>query len=90
MTDMSAAPEHARAGGRQTLIDGYDLVAALDRAAGNQVTTISAPAGSGKPRCYAHGPHRRGRDGRVAFLSVRPGQHDAQLFWLALLGAAAA
>jgi hypothetical protein len=56
MTDMSAAPERARAGGRQTLIDGYDLVAALDRAAGNQVTTISAPAGSGKPRCYAHGP----------------------------------
>jgi LuxR family transcriptional regulator, maltose regulon positive regulatory protein len=90
MTDMSAAPERARAGGRQTLIDGYDLVAALDCAAGNQVTTISAPAGSRKTSLLRAWAHRSGREGRVAFLSVRPGQHDAQLFWLALLGAATA
>jgi len=30
---------------------------------------------------------RSGQDRRIAFMSVRPGQHDAQLFWLALLGA---
>ncbi len=30
---------------------------------------------------------RSGQDPRIAFMSVRPGQHDAQLFWLALLGA---
>jgi LuxR family maltose regulon positive regulatory protein len=89
MTDMSAAPERARAGSRQ-MIAGYDLVAALDRPAGNQVTIISAPAGSGKTSLLRAWTHRRGREGRVAFLSVRPGQHDAQLFWLALLGAAAA
>ncbi|MFF5294644.1 LuxR C-terminal-related transcriptional regulator [Paractinoplanes globisporus] len=67
-----------------TLIDRHDLMAALDGAAGRRVTVVSAPAGSGKTsllRAWAD------RQDRVAFLSVKPGQHDAQLFWLALLGA---
>jgi hypothetical protein len=73
MTDISAAPERARAGGRQTLIDRYDLVAALDRAAGNQVTIISAPAGSGKPSLLRVWAHRRGREGRVVPHDVETG-----------------
>jgi LuxR family maltose regulon positive regulatory protein len=69
------------------LIDRGDLVAALDRAAARKVTVISAPAGSGKTsllRAWAHGP---GPPGRLAVLQVQRGQHDAQQFWLALLGA---
>jgi LuxR family transcriptional regulator, maltose regulon positive regulatory protein len=72
---------------RQRLIDRHDLVAALDRAAEKRVTIISAPAGSGKTSLLRMWADQPGRDGRVAFLSVRPGQHDAQQFWLALLGA---
>ena len=70
------------------LIDRGDLVAALDRAAARKVTIISAPAGSGKTsllRAWAGGP---GRARRLAVLQVQRDQHDAQRFWLALLGAA--
>ena len=70
------------------LIDRGDLVAALDRAAARKVTIISAPAGSGKTsllRAWAGGP---GRPRRLAVLQVQRDQHDAQRFWLALLGAA--
>src|SRR5258706_11341449 len=87
MTDMSVAGGGTTGPVRKRLIDRHDLVAALDRAAEKRVTIVSAPAGSGKTsllRAWADGP---GRDRRIAFLSVRPGQHDAQLFWLALLGA---
>ena len=69
------------------LIDRDALVTALDQAAQKRVTVISAPAGSGKTsllRTWASRP-RAGR--RIAFLSVRPGQHDGQQFWLALLNA---
>ena len=69
------------------LIDRHDLVAALDRAAEKKVTVISAPAGSGKTSLLRLWCDSRARDRRVAFLSVRPGQDDAQLFWLTLLGA---
>ena len=69
------------------LIGRYDLVAALDRAAGKQVTIISAPAGSGKTSLLHEWAERAGQQRRIAFMSVSPGQHDAQLFWLALLGA---
>ena len=69
------------------LIERHDLVAALDRAAGKKVTVISAPAGSGKTSLLRLWCDRRARDRRVAFLTVRPGQDDAQLFWLTLLGA---
>ncbi|WP_327139800.1 LuxR C-terminal-related transcriptional regulator [Nocardia sp. NBC_01327] len=73
--------------GRSGLIDRRALVAALDRGTDKPVTIISAPAGSGKTsllRSWAEGP---GRTRRIAFVTVRPGQHDAQPFWLALLGA---
>jgi LuxR family maltose regulon positive regulatory protein len=75
------------------LIDRDDLVAALDKAARKRVTVISAPAGSGKTsllRAWASRPgpdHRPGPDRRIAFMSVRAGQHDRQQFWLALLDA---
>ena len=87
MIDMSAAPGRAAGAARQTLIDRHHLVAALDHAAGKRVTIISAPAGSGKTSLLHAWADRPGRDRRIAFLSVPPGQHDAQLFWLALLGA---
>jgi LuxR family maltose regulon positive regulatory protein len=69
------------------LINRHDLVAALDRAAEKTVTVISAPAGSGKTTLLRLWAARRGRDRRVAFMSVRPGQQDAQQFWLTLLAA---
>ena len=84
---MPASQGRTKARGGQTLIDRHDLVAALDRAAGHQVTIISAPAGSGKTSLLRAWAHRCCQDSRVAFLSVRPDQRDAQLFWLALLGA---
>ena len=52
-----------------------------------RVTIISAPAGSGKTSLLRAWAYRPGQERRTAFLSVRPDQHDAQLFWLALLGA---
>ena len=69
------------------LIDRPDLVAALDRAAEKKVTVISAPAGSGKTSLLRLWCERRAHDRRIAFMSVRPGQDDAQLFWRTLLGA---
>ncbi len=87
MTDISAAGGSAAGAARSGLIDRHDLVATLDRAAGKRVTIISAPAGSGKTSLLHAWADRPGRDRRIAFMSVQPGQHDAQLFWLALLGA---
>jgi len=72
---------------RPRLIDRHDLVAALDHAAEKKVTVISAPAGSGKTSLLRVWAGRAGQDRRIAFMSVRPDQHDAQLFWLTLLGA---
>jgi LuxR family transcriptional regulator, maltose regulon positive regulatory protein len=69
------------------LIDRDDLLAALDRAAARKVTIISASAGSGKTsllRAWAGRPDQRHR---LAVLQVQRDQHDAQLFWLALLSA---
>jgi LuxR family transcriptional regulator, maltose regulon positive regulatory protein len=69
------------------LIDRGDLLAALDRAAAKKVTIISAPAGSGKTsllRAWAHRPDQRYR---FAVVQVQRDQHDAQQFWLAVLGA---
>ena len=68
-------------------IDRHRLMAALDRAADQRVTVVSAPAGSGKTSLLHAWADRVGRAQRVAFLAVRPEQHDAQLFWLALLAA---
>jgi LuxR family maltose regulon positive regulatory protein len=74
----------ADAATRTGLIDRHDLVAALDRAATLPVTVVSAPAGSGKTSLLRAWAARRTK---AAFVSVRPDQEDAQLFWLALLGA---
>ena len=51
------------------------------------MTIISAPAGSGKTSLLRAWSGRPGQDCRIAFVSVPRGQHDTQLFWLALLGA---
>jgi LuxR family transcriptional regulator, maltose regulon positive regulatory protein len=69
------------------LIDRGDLVAALDRAAASKVTVISAPAGSGKTLLLRAWAGRPGQRHRLAFVQVQRDQHDAQQFWLALLGA---
>jgi LuxR family maltose regulon positive regulatory protein len=69
------------------LIDRGDLVAALDRAAAGKVTVISASAGSGKTSLLRAWAGRPGPPRRLAVLQVQPDQHDAQQFWLALLGA---
>jgi LuxR family maltose regulon positive regulatory protein len=69
---------------RPGLIDRRDLVTALDQAVEKRVTVISAPAGSGKTSLLHAWADRQPR---VAFMTVKPAQHDAQLFWLALLGA---
>jgi LuxR family transcriptional regulator, maltose regulon positive regulatory protein len=69
------------------LIDRSDLVAALDRASARKVTVISAPAGSGKTSLLRAWAGRPGQPRRLAVLQVQRDQHDAQLFWLALLGA---
>ncbi|NEA30597.1 AAA family ATPase [Streptomyces sp. SID13031] len=61
-------------------------MAALDHAAEKRVTVVSAPAGSGKTSLLRLWADRRRRDRRIVFLSVKPGQYDAQLFWLTLLG----
>ena len=89
MTGRPAAAGAGRTPGRvqPALIFRQDLVAALDRAGEKQVTIISAPAGSGKTSLLHAWAGRPGQDRSIAFVSVRPGQHDGQLFWLALLGA---
>jgi LuxR family maltose regulon positive regulatory protein len=69
------------------LIDRPDLVAALDRAVEKKVTVISAPAGSGKTSLLRLWSDRPDQGRRIAVMSVRPDQHDAQLFWLTLLAA---
>src|SRR5580698_9368824 len=73
--------------GTAPLIARDHLVARLDRAAAGKVTVISAPAGSGKTSLLRAWAGRPGQPGRVAVLQVQRGQRDAQLFWLALLGA---
>src|SRR5580704_15816803 len=69
------------------LIGRDELVACLDRAAAGKVTIISAPAGSGKTSLLRAWAARPGRPHRVAFVPVRRDEHDAQVFWLALLNA---
>ena len=69
------------------LIARDHLVARLDRAVSGKVTVISAPAGSGKTSLLRAWADRPGRPGRLAVMQVQRGQHDAQFFWLALLGA---
>src|SRR5689334_14397975 len=80
-------PPSADGVARQPLIARDDLVACLDRMTARKVTIISAPAGSGKTsllRAWAGRPHL---GGRLAVVSVRRDQHDAQPFWFDLLNA---
>ncbi len=69
------------------LVERGDLLAALDRAAARKVTIISAPAGSGKTSLLRTWADRPGQSHRVAVAAVQRDQHDAQQFWLALVGA---
>ncbi|HEV2259735.1 MAG TPA: AAA family ATPase, partial [Streptosporangiaceae bacterium] len=69
------------------LIARGDLLAALDRAAAQKVTIISAPAGSGKTSLLRTWADRPDRAHRIALVPVRHDEQDAQLFWLALLNA---
>jgi LuxR family transcriptional regulator, maltose regulon positive regulatory protein len=69
------------------LIDRGDLLPALDRAAARKVTIISAPAGSGKTSLVRAWAGRPGQPRRLALVQVQRDQHDAQQFWLGLLGA---
>jgi LuxR family transcriptional regulator, maltose regulon positive regulatory protein len=59
----------------------------LDRAVTKRVTVISAPAGSGKTSLLRAWTDRSTNPSRVAFVSVDRDQHDAEAFWLAVLGA---
>src|ERR1700685_1752404 len=89
MTDMPAAAGSGRAPGRAEpgLIHRHDLMAALNQTAQKRVTIISAPAGTGKTSLLRAWADQPGQDCRIAFMTVRPGQHDMQLFWLTMLGA---
>ena len=78
---MTVAPATPR------LIDRNDLLAALDRAAAGKVTILSAPAGSGKTSLLRAWAGRAGQPHRLAVVQVQRDQQDAQLFWLAVLGA---
>jgi hypothetical protein len=69
--------ECRQAPARPGLIDRHDLVAALDHAAEKKMTIISAPAGSGKTSLLRAWAGRLGQGRRMAFMPVRPGQHDA-------------
>ncbi len=51
------------------------------------MTIISAPAGSGKTSLLRAWAGRPGQPHRLAVMQVQRDQHDAQQFWLALLGA---
>jgi LuxR family transcriptional regulator, maltose regulon positive regulatory protein len=83
------APRSASDGGpgNPRLIDRGDLVTALDRAAVRKVTIISAPAGSGKTSLLRAWADHPGQPHRLAVTAIQRDQHDAQLFWLALLDA---
>src|ERR1700729_1567451 len=89
MTHRPAAAGSGRAAGRAEpgLIPPHHLLAALNRAVQKRVTIISAPAGTGKTSLLRAWADQPGQDGRIAFVTVRPGQHDMQLFWLTMLGA---
>jgi LuxR family transcriptional regulator, maltose regulon positive regulatory protein len=74
-------------GAEAGLIHRHDLLAALNRAAQKRVTIIAAPAGTGKTSLLRAWADQPGQDSRIAFMTVRPGQHDMQLFWLTVLAA---
>src|ERR1700716_2834954 len=95
MTGVATTPRaepHSRPGSTGAshaagLLRRDDLLATLDRASRRRVTVISAPPGSGKTSLLRAWSDRASKDRRVAFVSVPPGQQDAQQFWLVVLDA---
>jgi LuxR family maltose regulon positive regulatory protein len=89
MTDMPAVAGSGRAPGEAEPgpIQRHDLMAALNRAAQKRVTIISSPAGTGKTSLLRAWADQPGQDCRIAFMTVRPSQHDMQLFWLTMMDA---
>jgi LuxR family maltose regulon positive regulatory protein len=83
----AAGSGHVSGRAEPGLIHRHDVMAALNRATQKRVTIISAPAGTGKTSLLRAWADQPGQDGRIAFVTVRPGQHDMQLFWLTMLGA---
>lgn len=86
-SEQAARRDPAAGPGRLRLVDRARLVAALDRAAAGAVTIVTAPAGSGKSSLLKAWAEHRGRTHRPAVVNVQRDKQDAQIFWLALLGA---
>jgi LuxR family maltose regulon positive regulatory protein len=89
MSDMPAGAGSSRASSEAGpgLIRRHELLTALDQAVQKQVTIVSAPAGTGKTSLLRAWADRAAQQRSIAFVTVRPGQHDTQLFWLTVLGA---
>lgn len=89
MTDLPVVAGSDDALGRADTraIRRHDLMAALNRAARKRVTIVSAHAGTGKTSLLRAWAGQAGLDRRVAYVTVPPGQHDTQLFWLTVLSA---
>ena len=64
-----------------------ELLSTLERAVAKKVTIVSAPAGSGKTSLFQSWSECSTTERRVAFVSVRRDESDAQQFWLAVLQA---
>ena len=86
--DQDPGPEPWPADAPRLIARG-DVLAALDRAAARKVTVISSAFGSGKTSLLGMWAEQPDRGHRIAFVSVRRDQEDAQEFWLALLNAVA-
>jgi LuxR family maltose regulon positive regulatory protein len=67
------------------LLDRDDLLQTLDCAVTKRVTVISAPAGSGKTSLLRAWADRPSDARRVAFVSVKRDQQNADAFWAAVL-----
>jgi LuxR family maltose regulon positive regulatory protein len=78
-------PMYAAEPSRRGLLRRTELLATLERATRRRVTIVSAPAGSGKTTLLRE--WARSSANRVAIVSNRPGEMDAQHFWAAVLEA---
>ena len=92
MPERPGVPGESLTRARQTartaasgLIARPGLLGALDRATEHKVTVVSAPAGSGKTTLLRAWTEKQRPHRRIAFVTVRPQQQDAQQFWLAVL-----
>ena len=69
------------------LLERADLLDQLDRALTKLVTVVSAPPGSGKTSLLRAWADRSAEVRRVAFVSVKRDERNAQQFWSAVLDA---